>query len=305
MKLSVVTTLYKSERFVEEFYSRIVIVVKEITDDYEIVFVNDGSPDSSNKKVLQLKEIDNNIKLIELSRNFGHHKAVMTGLNFVDGAYVFLLDIDLEEPPEILRDFFKKLNSENNIDVVFGIQKQRKGKFFERKSGQFFYKIFNLLSEIKIPENILMARLMKRSYLNALIKYSEKELFLAGVFAMVGFRQESIVISKGSRPDTSYTFRKRMSLLVNAITATSNRLLVYVFYLGLFVSFTSFFGLIYFTIRAVFYQEYLKGWPSIIISIWFLSGLILISMGILGIYMSKIFSEVKQRPLTIISKIYE
>ncbi|WP_299219894.1 glycosyltransferase family 2 protein [uncultured Aquimarina sp.] len=304
MKLSVVTTLYKSERFVKEFYERITKVVQEITDDYELIFVNDGSPDSSNLEVLSVRESDKKVKLIELSRNFGHHKAVMTGLRYASGDYIYLLDIDLEEPPELLREFYANL-IKRKVDVVYGVQEKRKGKYFEKMTGKFFYRMFNLMSEIPIEENILMARLMNREYLDALKKYKEKELFLGGVFAMVGYKQVSIPVAKGSRPDTTYTFKKKMSLLVNAITATSNRLLIYVFYLGLIVSITSFAYLVYFVIRAVFYKDYLEGWPSLIVSIWFLSGLIIISIGILGIYLSKIFNEVKQRPLTVISKIYD
>ncbi|GAA0731592.1 glycosyltransferase family 2 protein [Aquimarina litoralis] len=304
MKLSVVTTLYKSERFVKEFYQRITQVVQEITTDYELIFVNDGSPDNSNLEVLDVREADDKVKLIELSRNFGHHKAVMTGLTYASGDFIFLLDIDLEEPPELLLDFYSIL-MDKNVAVVYGVQEKRKGKYFEKITGKFFYKMFNLMSEIPIEENILMARLMTRAYVDSLKKYNEKELFLGGVFAMVGYNQISVPVAKGSRPDTTYTFRKKMSLLVNAITATSNRLLIYVFYLGLIVSVTSFVSLVYFVIRAVFYKDYLEGWPSLIVSIWFLSGLIIISIGILGIYLSKIFNEVKQRPLTVISKIHD
>ncbi len=304
MKISVVTTLYKSERFVREFYKRVYNVILEFTDDYEIIFVNDGSPDSSDEEILSLRKENSKVKLIQLSRNFGHHKAVMTGLRYASGDYIYLLDIDLEEPPELLREFYTIL-MHNNADVVYGVQKKRKGKFFEKITGKFFYKVFNLMSEIPIKENILMARLMNKAYVNALKQYHEKELFLGGVFAMVGYHQVSIEVDKGSRPDTTYTFRKKMSLLVNAITATSNRLLIYVFYLGLIISFTSFVGLVYFIIRAIFYKDYLEGWPSLIVSIWFLSGLIIISVGILGIYLSKIFNEVKQRPLVVISKVYE
>ena len=275
-----------------------------IRKNWEAIIVNDGSPDNSNEQVLKLRDSDPKVKLVELSRNFGHHKAVMTGLNYATGDFIYLLDIDLEEPPEILTKFYSSLVS-NKVDVIYGVQEKRKGAFFEKITGKFFYKMFNWMSEIPIEENILMARLMSKDYVNSLQKYKEKELFLGGVFAMVGYKQLSIPINKGSRPDTTYTFKKKMSLLVNAITSTSNRLLIYVFYLGLIVSLTSFIGIIYFIIRAVFYKDYLSGWPSLIISIWFLSGLIIISIGVLGIYLSKIFNEVKQRPLTIIQKTHE
>ncbi len=304
MKISVVTTLYKSERFVIEFYERMITTLLKLTEDYEIIFVNDGSPDNSNLEVLKLRDEDTNVKLVELSRNFGHHKAIMTGMNYVTGDYVFLLDIDLEEPPELLLEFYLTMDQQN-VEVVYGVQNKRKGKYLEKISGFFFYKIFNLMSEVTIEENILMARLMKSNYVESLKEFKEKELFLGGVFALVGFSQISVPVQKGSRPDTTYTFKKRMSLLVNAITATSNRLLIYVFYLGLIVSLTSFIGILYFGIKAAFYKDYLIGWSSLIVSIWFLSGLIISCIGVLGIYLSKIFNEIKDRPLTVVAKVYK
>ncbi|EZH72936.1 glycosyl transferase [Aquimarina atlantica] len=304
MKLSVVTTLYKSERFVEEFYNRVIKVVLEFTNDYEIVFVNDGSPDRSCEKVLSIRQKDSKVKLIDLSRNFGHHKAVMTGLKYAKGDLVFLLDSDLEEEPELLRIFINEIQK-HKADVIFGIQKARKGKFFERITGKIFYKIFNNLADVPIEENILMARLMTRKYIEALKGFSERELFLGGVFALVGFKQVAIEVTKLGKGTTTYSTRRKLALLVNAITSSTKNLLIYVFYLGLIISFLSFLFIMYYLISSLFYKDYLSGWPSLILSIWFLSGLIILSVGILGIYLSKVFEEVKQRPLTIIKKIYD
>ncbi|WP_108808390.1 glycosyltransferase family 2 protein [Aquimarina spinulae] len=304
MKLSIVTTLYKSERFVKEFYDRTLKVVLEITDNYEIIFVNDGSPDNSNQEVLAIRNSDDKVKLIELSRNFGHHKAVMTGLRYATGDYMFLLDSDLEEEPELLTIFYKKM-SEQNVDVVFGVQKTRKGGFVERITGKIFYKIFNNLADVPIEENILMARLMNKQYVEALKDFSERELFLGGVFALVGYTQLPVEVKKLGKGTSTYSTRRKLALLVNAITSSTKNLLIYVFYLGLIISFSSFVFTMYYLISNLFYKDYLDGWTSLILSIWFLSGLIILSVGILGIYLSKIFEETKQRPLTIIKKIYD
>ncbi|WP_074408356.1 glycosyltransferase family 2 protein [Aquimarina megaterium] len=304
MKLSIVTTLYKSERFVKEFYDRTLKVVLEITDNYEIIFVNDGSPDNSNQEVLGIRNSDDKVKLIELSRNFGHHKAVMTGLRYATGDYMFLLDSDLEEEPELLTIFYKKM-SEQNVDVVFGVQKTRKGGFVERITGKIFYKIFNNLADVPIEENILMARLMNKQYVEALKDFSERELFLGGVFALVGYTQLPVEVKKLGKGTSTYSTRRKLALLVNAITSSTKNLLIYVFYLGLIISFSSFVFTMYYLISNLFYKDYLDGWTSLILSIWFLSGLIILSVGILGIYLSKIFEETKQRPLTIIKKIYD
>lgn len=304
MKLSIVTTLYKSERFVKEFYERVRKVAVELTDEYEIVFVNDGSPDDSNTKVLEIRSSDPKVKLIELSRNFGHHKAVMTGLKYATGDYIFLLDSDLEEEPELLTIFYREMQ-EQNADVVFGVQKNRKGGFAERITGRIFYKIFNNLADVPIEKNILMARLMNREYMEALKYFSERELFLGGVFALVGYTQLPIEVKKLGKGTSTYSTRRKLALLVNAITSSTKNLLIYVFYLGLIISFISFLFIMYYLISSLFYKDYLSGWPSLILSIWFLSGLIVLSVGILGIYLSKIFEETKQRPLTIIKKIYD
>ncbi|WP_438422362.1 glycosyltransferase family 2 protein [Aquimarina macrocephali] len=304
MKLSIVTTLYKSERFVKEFYERVQKVAQKLTEDYEIVFVNDGSPDHSNLEVLEIRNSDSKVKLIELSRNFGHHKAVMTGLRYATGDYVFLLDSDLEEEPELLTIFYKEM-SEQNVDVVFGVQKTRKGGFVERITGKIFYKIFNNLADVPIEENILMARLMNKQYIEALKNFSERELFLGGVFALVGYTQLPVEVKKLGKGTSTYSTRRKLALLVNAITSSTKNLLIYVFYLGLIISFSSFVFTMYYLISNLFYKDYLGGWTSLILSIWFLSGLIILSVGILGIYLSKIFEETKQRPLTIIKKIYD
>lgn len=303
MKISIVTTLYKSEGFVEEFYHRTKKVVETITSDYEFVFVNDGSPDKSVEKVLKLRENDSLVKLIDLSRNFGHHKAVMTGIQYADGELVFLLDSDLEEEPELLTLFYDVFNKEK-ADVVYGIQKARKGGITERVTGAVFYSLFNALADVPIERNILMARLMSRQYIDELKKFSERELFLGGVFALVGFKQVPVSVTKLGKESTTYSTRRKLALLVNAITSSTKNLLIYVFYLGLLISFSSFVFTLYYLISSIFYKDYQSGWPSLILSIWFLSGLIILSVGILGIYLSKIFEESKQRPLTIIKKVY-
>ena len=163
MDIAIVSSLYSSEKYIDEFYSRIVDVVKKHSLSYEIIFVNDGSPDNSISKVLQIQKKDANVILIDLSRNFGHHQAILAGLEESNSHLVFLLDVDLEEEPENLEKFLKVLN-ESNADVVYGVTESRKGNFGEKIFGYLFYTIFNSLSNIKIPRNITMTRLMKKKY---------------------------------------------------------------------------------------------------------------------------------------------
>ena len=165
MKLSIVTTLCYSPDYVNEFYERVSKEAKKITDDYEIIFVDDGSSDDSLQKAVALYEKDIKVKVIELSRNFGHHKAIMTGLSYAQGDFVFLIDSDLEEEPELLGKFWAEMQKDDTVDVVYGVQKKRKGGWFERWSGEIYYKIVNKLGNMTIPKNIITARLMKKTML--------------------------------------------------------------------------------------------------------------------------------------------
>jgi putative glycosyltransferase len=149
MRISVVTTLYCSERYVQEFYERMVAAVTKVTNDYEVIFVNDGSPDRSLQMVLQMQERDKNVVAIDLSRNFGHHRAIMTGLKHSRGDHVFLIDSDLEESPELFNSYWHELNGSKDIDVVYGVQSKRKGGFFERVSGRLWYFLFSVLADIE------------------------------------------------------------------------------------------------------------------------------------------------------------
>ncbi|MBI5664356.1 MAG: glycosyltransferase family 2 protein, partial [Nitrospirae bacterium] len=144
MKLSIVTTLYYSEPYIAEFYERISTAAQRITDDYELILVNDGSPDESLSAALALYEKDKRVIVIDFAKNFGHHKAIMTGLSYAQGDYVFLIDSDLEEQPENLDLFWNELHAAPNIDVVYGTQYKRKGGWFEKITGNIFYKLFNI-----------------------------------------------------------------------------------------------------------------------------------------------------------------
>ena len=141
MKLSVVTTMYYSRNYLQEFYNRTIEVLKKLNLDYELIFVDDGSPDDSLLVALQLQRSDSKITIIELSRNYGHQRAIMTGLQHTEGEFVYLIDCDLEEAPELLSGFWEALNAETSLDVVYGVQIKRKGNWFERFSGGLFYKI--------------------------------------------------------------------------------------------------------------------------------------------------------------------
>lgn len=303
--LSIVTTLYKSSPYVNEFYKRISTEAKKITDDYEIIFVDDGSPDDSLHKAVELHRQDPKVVVMELSRNFGHHKAIMTGLAHASGDYIFLIDSDLEEEPELLSKFWEEMQKNNDLDVVYGVQENRKGGWFEKFSGEMFWKIINFMSTIPIPSNILTARLMTKHYTHSLIQYKESEIFIGGIWAHTGYKQLGIEVKKSSHSETTYTFRKKIELLTNSITSFSSKPLVYIFYIGFITTFISCAFILKLIYNKLLLGHSFEGWTSLIVSIWFFGGLIILLLGIIGIYLSKIFIEVKQRPYTIIKNIFE
>jgi len=303
MDFSIVTTLYCSAPYVEEFYNRVRSEVEKLSSKYEIIFVNDGSPDNSLELAIALHEKDARVKIIDLSRNFGHHKAIMTGLAHATGNLVFLLDSDLEEEPELLGKFYNAMK-DSRADVVYGVQQTRKGNFFERITGNIFYWLINLLSSYPVPLNPITARLMTQNYVANLVKHRDHEIFLVGLWAITGFTQIPFVVKKHWKGDSSYTFRKKISALINAITSFSNKPLVFIFYLGSIIVLVSSLAALYLIVRRIFHGVYLEGWPSLIVSVWLLGGLMIFCVGIVGIYLSKIFIETKQRPYTIIRNIY-
>ena len=304
MKLSIVATLYQSAAYIVEFHERTSAAAQQVVgDDYEIIFVNDGSPDNSLDIAIQLTEKDCHIVVIDLSRNFGHHKAMMTGLAHAEGQQVFLLDSDLEEEPEWLTSFSEQMENEQ-CDVVYGMQKQRKGGFAERWSGQWFYRFFKILTGMTLPKNVVTARLMTRRYVDALLLHQEREIFLAGLWHITGFTQIPLLIKKSSTSETTYTFRKKMSVLVNSVTSFSNAPLVSIFYIGLLISLIALFYIAYLVVHWMFLATPLSGWTSVMASIWLLGGMVISFIGVIGIYLSKIFSETKQRPYTIIRQVY-
>ncbi|MDP3921445.1 MAG: glycosyltransferase family 2 protein [Candidatus Omnitrophota bacterium] len=304
MKLSIVTTLYCSAPYLEEFYSRVRAEAEKITSDFEIILTNDGSPDNSLDVAISIQEKDSKVRVIDLSRNFGHHKAIMTGLAHTSGETVFLIDCDLEEAPELLGLFERKLQ-EVKADVVYGVQKARKGNIFEKITGAIFYHLINFLSTSAIPKNVVTARFMSRRYVDALVQHKDREIFLAGLWAITGFRQVPVTVEKRDKGKTTYNLALRISAFVNAITSFSSKPLVYIFYIGAIIFLASSVAALYLMVRRVFFGIYLAGWPSLIVSIWLLGGLTIFCVGLLGIYLSKVYMETKDRPYTIVRQIYE
>lgn len=308
MKISIVSTLYRSAQFIDEFYRRMKESVEQYSDTFEIIFVDDGSPDNSNYIVQQLIQRDSRVILVELSRNFGHHHAIMAGLSQTTGDLIFLIDSDLEEQPEWIGFFLERLRK-NEVDVVFGLQQRRMGGWFRKITGSLFYKLFNLVSDTEIPVNPCTVRLMTKRFVEAALNLKESNLFLAGNFAWAGFRQLPIEVNKLCNKEegkSNYKILKLLKLFFNAITSFSSYPLILAFVVGCILSITSgLFGIVLLIDKLLHPTSFQLGYSSLMISIWFIGGLIIFFIGTIGVYLSKMFNEVKNRPQFIIRKIYK
>ncbi|HMO17866.1 MAG TPA: glycosyltransferase [Oligoflexia bacterium] len=306
MKLSIVTTLYNSAEFIDEFYKRSTIIAKKFAGtDYEIIFVDDGSPDDSGKIVKNIITNDKNVILVELSRNFGHHNAGIAGVRISMGDFVFFLDCDLEDEPELLDRYYDEMLI-TDADIVYGIQNDRQGNLYKKFSGLIFYYIFNACSEIKIPHNITSGMLGRRDFVNAINRLGDKNLFIPANLAWLGFRTAFVSVNRKLRVGkTNYTLFRKLNLAFNAITSFTAYPLRMILLVGIILSFT--FGSIglYIVINKFLYNGKIFDNWSIIVSIWFIGGLVILFMGVIGIYLSKIYNEVKDRPQYFIRKVYQ
>lgn len=304
MKLSIVATMYHSSDYVDEFHQRASAAAQALAgDDYEIVLVNDGSPDASLERAVALTAKDPHVTVVDLSRNFGHHKAMMTGLAHSHGDYVYLIDIDLEEEPEWLQPFMAQLE-QDHCDVVFGVQNSRKGGWFERWTGAMFYRLMAAWSGVSMAPNMVTARVMTRRYVDALLQHEEREVDIGGLWATTGYDQRPQFVTKGGTSETTYTMARKIDLLLNSVTSFSNVPLIGIFYVGAVVVFFATLYMGFVIVQWAVTSEPVSGWTSLIVSVWLLGGIIIAFIGVIGIYLAKMFSEVKRRPYTIVRQIY-
>lgn len=221
------------------------------------------------------------------------------------GDFVFLIDTDLEEDPELFSLFWEKLQHLPDTDVVYGVQQKRKGGFFEKKSGSLFYRLFYYIAGFEYPSNTLTARIMTKRYVDALKNFGEKEMDLWGIFLLNGFKQEGIQVTKKDKGKTTYTFRRKFRIAVDSITSLTNRPLYFIFFLGLLITFISVIAIITITVQSLINNTLVDTGHIILLSLWLIGGIIMFTLGIIAIYISKIFLEVKNRPLSVIKQVYK
>jgi len=300
-KISIVIPAYNEEGNLSIIHGEIKKVFLNLPDyDYEIIYVNDGSRDATQKTLEEISSNCPKLKYLEFSRNFGHQNAVKAGMDYADGNAVISMDADMQHPPTIIPDMIKKW--EEGYDVVYTIRKYSKNiSFFKRKTSDFFYHILSSLSDVELEKGSSDFRLLDASVIDVIRKTGETDIFLRGLVKWIGFKQYSIDFVAADRfsGSSKYSLGKMIKFAFTGITAFSVKPLYLAAYLGFFFSFLSLLYIPY-VIYAFINKTEISGWASILMTVVFFGGIQLIILGILGIYMGKIFKQIKERPNYII-----
>ncbi|UCG26640.1 MAG: glycosyltransferase family 2 protein [Bacteroidales bacterium] len=295
--LSIVIPLYNEENNLEELYEELVAVLKTMGKSYEIVFIDDGSRDKSFEIVRKLYNHDKRITGLSLSRNFGHQVALVAGMEYASGDVVVMMDADFQHPPELITLLYQKYSE--GFDIVNTRRVETEGiRIFKRLTSWLYYKLINFLSDMKIEASSSDFRLMNRRSVDAFLRFQERNRFNRGLITWMGFKQEIVEYKAPTRlrGRSKYTLRKMMSLGLDGITSFSSKPLRISFYTGLFIFLA---GIAYavFAIINHFRGMNIPGWTSTILIILLVGGFQLLSLGIIGEYIARIYSESKSRPI--------
>jgi polyisoprenyl-phosphate glycosyltransferase len=303
--LSVVIPCYNEEGGIAPLLNRLLPACEaSFGRSFEVILIDDGSKDGTWSEILSSAQINSEIIGLKLSRNYGHQKALSAGLKQVRGNYVFVLDADLQDPPELLPQMLDL--ARQGSDVVYGQRRARAGEtWFKRKSATWFYQILSKLSDVQIPKDTGDFRLMTRRVVDQLNAMPESHRFIRGMVSWVGFRQEALLYERDERfvGETHYPLKKMLSFAADALTSFSIVPLRVASIFGALISLLSGFGLIGVGISYVLGQT-IAGWASLAVLVLFIGGTQLLVLGIIGEYVGRIYSESKQRPLYIIDTIY-
>ncbi len=300
---SVIVPLYNEEAVVQDSYKRIREVMDTTGESYEIIFVNDGSRDSTYEKVREILKNDKNVRLISFSRNFGHQSAITAGMDHCTGQAVIVIDADLQDPPEVMLKMIEKWKE--GYEVVYGKRIKRKGEtLFKKATAKIFYRILSKTTDVEIPIDTGDFRLIDRKVCDALKAMPERNRYVRGLISWLGFRQTGVEFVREKRlaGETKYSMKKMFKLAWDGITAFSNAPLKLATYIGVSISAVSFLYLLVVICQKLFTDTTVQGWASLVAISLFFNGVILIVLGIIGEYIRRIYDEAKGRPIYIISE---
>ena len=302
--ISVITTTFNSSDTIRIFDREIRSQLQNFGLTYEIIYVDDGSSDNTSDILKEICSNSNNTKAFIFSRNFGQHKALWAGISKSSGDWSFLTDSDLEESPANFEIFWQAKKASPDIDIFTGYQNSRRGGGWGRFIGSITWKFISKASDTHISVDLVTSRLFSSNIRDAISSFSEKEIFIAHTFAFTGFRQRLIPIEKLSLNKSHYNLTKKLKVALDGITNTSIKPLYYVFILGLFFEILSALYLLILVFQKVKGTTIVQGWTTLVALNLFTSGIILLSIGVVGLYISRIFLEVKGKPNFIIRDEY-
>ncbi len=300
--LSIIVPIYNEEQIIPELHRRLSEAAQIITSDYELIFVNDGSKDGSLFELIKLTEKDSKAYYINFSRNFGHQIAVTAGVDHSTGNAVVIIDGDLQDPPELIPEMYQK--HKEGFEVVYAKRASREGEsFFKKITAKMFYRTLRSLTSIDIPLDTGDFRLIDRKIVEVLKKMPEQNKFLRGQIAWIGFNQTAVYFNRDKRKfgKSGYPLSKMLKFAMDGVTSFSDKPLGFVTKLGFIISVISFATILYAIFSHFFLQKTITGWTSLIVSSMFVGGVQLISIGIIGEYISRINNNVLNRPLYIVN----
>ncbi len=303
MDLSVIIPSYNEERNVGIMHERLTKTLSEITDSYEMIFVNDCSKDETLLRIKELAEKDSHVKYLSFSRNFGHQIAVSAGLDFCTGEAVVIIDGDLQDPPELITQMYERYKE--GYKVVYAKRKTREGEtWFKKATAKIFYRLLASMTSIDIPVDVGDFRLIDRVIVEHLRNMPEKSKYIRGQIAWIGYKQTFVEYHRDARlyGTTNYPLKKMLRFALDGITAFSDKPLKIASGLGIFAAIVSLLALVYALVSHFCFHATITGWTSLILSVLFIGGVQLITIGIIGEYIARINNDVRNRPLYILDE---
>ena len=302
--LSVVVPCFDEEAVIGETHRRLVATLEAVPDlDFELVYVDDGSLDATLNLLRELQRVDARVRVLALSRNFGHEIAITAGLKCAAGDAVVLIDADLQDPPEVIPEMLERWR--RGADVAYGLRTDRDGETrFKRRTAGVFYRLLRRLADTSIPLDTGNFRLMDRAVVDAVLAMPERDRFVRGMVSWTGFRQEPVPYRRAARAagETKYPFGKMLRLAIDGIVSFSLAPLRLATWLGFLASGLALAGIVYVLVLRLLTAVWVSGWASLLVAVLFLGGVQLLCLGILGAYLGRIYGEVKRRPLYLVKE---
>ncbi|HEY6281045.1 MAG TPA: glycosyltransferase family 2 protein [Burkholderiales bacterium] len=299
--LSIVVPAYNEQEVLRVFHERLSVVLAQLAEPVEVIYVNDGSSDDTLEVLLSLKENDARVAIIDLSRNFGKEIALTAGLDYASGDAVIVIDADLQDPPELIPEFLQQWRE--GYDVVYAQRTEREGESALKKATAYvFYRVMQRASRVKIPEDAGDFRLLSRRAVDSLKQLREQHRFMKGLFAWIGYPQKAVTFQREARAagQTKWNYWRLWNFALEGITSFTTAPLKFATYIGLLTALASFIYAAYIIYKTLAYGDPVRGYPSLMVAVLFLGGVQLFTIGIIGEYLGRMFNETKHRPLYIV-----